>query len=275
VVCAAKKQDGNIINHCSGFARRVQSHIPQNTIILSILIGKQESSPEKFLDAYISAIAASDCDVFLQEDDCIFYSWEYAPQQYDNDAVNKLLSQAEEAIQLGEISQAQILIDKIRKICSVYKNVGCFMQAKRNIDGALRKYLGEDVPEGTGIKKAKQYFDGVSALISEFSHNADVSLKTREALKYLHKNLDCDISLEDIARVMQVSPVYAGQLFKKDMGVSFNKYLASARIEKSKVLLKSGKYKIYEISAMVGYSTVQYFSSIFKKATGVSPSDYC
>lgn len=58
------------------------------------------------------------------------------------------------------------------------------------------------------------------------------------------------------------------------MGVSFNSFYSAVKIEKAKSLLKTGNYKNYEISDMLGYSTVDYFSKIFKEMTGVTPTQF-
>lgn len=71
-----------------------------------------------------------------------------------------------------------------------------------------------------------------------------------------------------------MNAVYLGQLFKKEMLIPFKQYLTEIRIEKAKELLRSGEYKVYQVSGMVGYQTTQYFSTVFKKVTGVSPAEY-
>ena len=59
-----------------------------------------------------------------------------------------------------------------------------------------------------------------------------------------------------------------------DAGMSFTNYLIQKRIEKSKELIRTTDMKVYEISYKVGYDTAAYFSTAFRKITGISPSDY-
>ena len=68
--------------------------------------------------------------------------------------------------------------------------------------------------------------------------------------------------------------MYLSRLFKQETGTAFSAYVTQIRIEKAVELLKSGNYKIYEVSEMTGYQTVQYFSKAFKKVTGKNPKDY-
>jgi two-component system response regulator YesN len=100
------------------------------------------------------------------------------------------------------------------------------------------------------------------------------SKKIEGLLKFIHDNYQRDITLTEIADQLGVSLIYSSQLFKKEVGVSFIAYVTHYRIEKAKELIESGQYKIYEVSSMVGYQTVQYFSKIFKKITGKNPSDF-
>jgi AraC-like DNA-binding protein len=96
----------------------------------------------------------------------------------------------------------------------------------------------------------------------------------KEALVYLQKNFNRDISLEEIAREMGFSPNYFSGLFKKHTGVSLFEYLNKIRVEKAKQLLRNPRYRIKEISDLIGYNSPYYFSQIFKQFTRVSPEKY-
>ena len=93
--------------------------------------------------------------------------------------------------------------------------------------------------------------------------------------EHLH---DEDFSLGQMAEEMIfMNSVYLGRLFKKEMGISFSQYVVLARIESAKAMLENSKkrYKVYEISKAVGFGdNPQYFSQIFRRCTGQSPSAY-
>ena len=99
--------------------------------------------------------------------------------------------------------------------------------------------------------------------------------KVRYIRSYIQKNYAKDISLNQLAGELGMNPIYLSSLFKKEMGTTFSSYLTDVRMEKAMALLKSGDYKVYEISEMVGYQTVQYFNKVFKKRTGKNPTEYC
>lgn len=79
---------------------------------------------------------------------------------------------------------------------------------------------------------------------------------------------------DQVAGEMGISPNYFSALFKQSTGSSFINYLTNVRISHAKGLLKSGTSKTYEVAMRCGYENPTYFSTIFKRRAGVSPSEY-
>lgn len=96
----------------------------------------------------------------------------------------------------------------------------------------------------------------------------------QEMVRYVHQHYGSAINQFELSQRLGITPIYASQLFKKEVGVTFSDYLTQYRIKRAEELLRSGNYKIYEVSELVGYNTVQYFSKQFKKITHRNPSDY-
>ncbi|QTH43645.1 helix-turn-helix domain-containing protein [Cohnella sp. LGH] len=95
--------------------------------------------------------------------------------------------------------------------------------------------------------------------------------------KIAHRRPCTKWSLENWSRLsntFNVSTAYLGQLFKKTTGDMFSNYLNRIRIEKSKELLAQTTLKSNQISTMIGFTNVTYFSNIFKKFVGVYPIEY-
>ena len=67
---------------------------------------------------------------------------------------------------------------------------------------------------------------------------------------------------------------YFGKLFKQETGMSFNSFYNGLRIEYAKELLTSGSLRVCEISELLGFSSVDYFTSVFRRRTGCTPSRY-
>lgn len=93
-------------------------------------------------------------------------------------------------------------------------------------------------------------------------------------LDYLDKNYMTNISLDDISKNFYVSSVYISKIFKERMGESPINYLIHLRLSKSIDLLKNSTLSIKEIADSVGYKDAYYFSKLFKKYYGISPSKY-
>ncbi len=105
--------------------------------------------------------------------------------------------------------------------------------------------------------------------------NIDYSNHIVQATKeYLENHYADDISLEDIAEQVNISPQYFSKLIKKTTGFNFIDWLSMLRVKKAKELLTSTDLTVKEVCFMVGYKDPNYFSRIFKKRIGITPSEY-
>ncbi len=95
-----------------------------------------------------------------------------------------------------------------------------------------------------------------------------------KAKAYITESYNKDISLDDVSREVDISPYYFSKLFKEETGENFIEYLTGIRIEKAKQLLAGSGLSMKEICAEVGYSDPNYFSRIFKKNVGVTPTEF-
>ena len=94
------------------------------------------------------------------------------------------------------------------------------------------------------------------------------------ALEYINNNLNKDMSLEEVATHLGLTPGYFSRVFKKSVGLTFSAYLQNCRVERAAVLLRDTELKIYEISRQFGYNNVEYFNRVFLKLKGMSPKEY-
>lgn len=92
--------------------------------------------------------------------------------------------------------------------------------------------------------------------------------------KYIKENYKRDISAGDVAGILGYSDVYFSKIFKQLFDDTFINYLTNLRIEKAKVLLKDVSFNIREVGASVGYTDSNYFTKVFKRSVGMSPSEY-
>ena len=96
----------------------------------------------------------------------------------------------------------------------------------------------------------------------------------KQALEYIEKNVGKDISLNEISEQLNISSYYFSKLFKEETNEGFVEYLTKTRVEKAKDMLKDPSRSIKEVGSMCGYSDPNYFSRIFKKSTGMTPTEY-
>jgi AraC-like DNA-binding protein len=91
---------------------------------------------------------------------------------------------------------------------------------------------------------------------------------------YIEENYVVDLSLNDLASVVYVSPYHLAHLFKIEIGMSPIQYLIKCRIDKAKKLLAGTNLSVQEISMEVGYPNSNYFNLLFKKIVGESPGKF-
>ncbi len=100
------------------------------------------------------------------------------------------------------------------------------------------------------------------------------SSSVERAKAYIAEKFNKDISLDDVSKEVDISPYYFSKLFKEETGENFIEYLTAVRINKAKQLIAGSDMSMKEICTEVGYSDPNYFSRIFKKNVGVTPTEY-
>ena len=92
--------------------------------------------------------------------------------------------------------------------------------------------------------------------------------------KYINEHVREHLSLNEVAAVFGISPSYLSQLFSRYNETGFSEYINTCKINESKRLLIEENLKVYEVAEMLGYESAFYFSKVFKKVEGVSPTEY-
>lgn len=93
-------------------------------------------------------------------------------------------------------------------------------------------------------------------------------------LTYIDANYMKDISASDIAEFAKLNRSYLFKIFKQQTGLSVSKYLIKYRINKACEFFKEYGFTISQVAQMVGVDDIYYFSKLFKKVTGITPSEY-
>jgi len=139
---------------------------------------------------------------------------------------------------------------------------------------------------GTKVLSPKEH-EGIVRMLSVFSqHLAMVSnqLVVRQehpeppmvsrAKEFIEDHQAEDLSLTDVARAVNASTFYFCKVFKKSTGINFTDYVSRVRIEKAKSLALNPNLRISEIAFEIGFQSLTHFNRVFKRITGMSPTQY-
>lgn len=126
-------------------------------------------------------------------------------------------------------------------------------------------------------------------LIRLIRRDADVSVPARlsnsiaqrtkegafnKVVNYLEDNMANQFHLDDLCRATGYSRSYLYQIFRERTGRSVMEYYKRVKLEKAKQMIREGVYNFTQICDVLNFTSVQYFSKIFKRYTGMTPSEY-
>ncbi len=123
----------------------------------------------------------------------------------------------------------------------------------------------------------KWLLDACLQIYEQMSQERETSMQRiiQEAKRYIQENYsDPELSVEKLCRHLHMSPAYFSTMFKKETGQAYTAYLTEVRLNQAVELLRMTNDKTYVIAAKVGYQEQNYFSYVFKKRFGVSPTKY-
>jgi len=95
-----------------------------------------------------------------------------------------------------------------------------------------------------------------------------------QAKLYIRDNLSVPIHSKELANYLHISERHLSRLFARETGASLSDYVRKERVRKAETLLKTSILSIQEIAEETGFSSVHYFTRLFKQATGLSPGQY-
>lgn len=139
---------------------------------------------------------------------------------------------------------------------------------------------------GTTVLKEEQYQSMLRLLhifaghLSECANALSLEARAAEsapitkAKAIVQANLDDELSMGRVAKVVNVSAGYFSELFHKTTGLTFTEYVARVRVEKVKSLLANPRLQITTIAYDTGFKSLSQFNRVFKRVSGVSPREY-
>jgi len=97
--------------------------------------------------------------------------------------------------------------------------------------------------------------------------------RVKTTIRFITNNFSDAIGIADAAKNVHLTPNYLGILFKQEVGVTFRDYLNTVRLNQAEDMLRAGDGGITEVALKCGFKDVFYFSRLFKKYKGVTPTD--
>lgn len=212
------------------------------------------------------------------------------------------LQEATEILFVYESILSEILDGEgVRYICGIYHEKASFLidassqsQVERLVNQALLQY--QMVNTQTISAGISTYFEGVDEIhrvyeeaksvanngllkfinsVQRFNGESEIySPNVLRALNVIHQEYMNDINVSYVSEKLNVSDSYLMHMFKDQLGITFNKILIDTRIREAKMLLKTGEYRVKEVAYKVGFNDEKYFTMIFKKQTGLTPSEF-
>lgn len=167
-------------------------------------------------------------------------------------------------------------LDAVKDLCGFFASTLMHLTATQNSGWEARMEQVEhqlqscqDIGQLTGI--LDQVFAPFETGIPRPGSYSD---PIQEAVSYIKAHYAEKLTLSMVASHVSFNPEYFSRMFTKETGLNFVTYLNNLRMQRAVELLERTDHKIYEIAEQVGYSSVSYFSTAFKKTFGQKPNEY-
>lgn len=194
----------------------------------------------------------------------------------DTKGANKTVMSLLNEISLIESGNLSFIKIRVLGICAILSRI------TSKYDSSFQ--ISSQEIENMDILNKVESFKELCLLTSKIvnSLTANISLKrysgsssiVKQATQFINENYMNKISLKTVAVVLHSNQSYLSTLFKREMGTSFTEYLIDIRIKKSQDLLSSTNLSLVDIALCAGFEGQSYFTKIFKKKNGITPSQY-
>ena len=124
------------------------------------------------------------------------------------------------------------------------------------------------------LREASKIFQETTMQEDPIIAQKDIAPLIRQTIFNIQQRYQKDISLDTLAKLVFIHPIYLSDLFKKETGMNISHYITLYRIQKAKELLRDLQNKVYDIAYQTGFNDARYFSQVFKKETGLTPTQY-
>jgi AraC family transcriptional regulator len=179
----------------------------------------------------------------------------------------ELLEQATEA---SEIDRERLeLVNCFNKRDLQLHHIAMLLVAELQTDSIMGQLYIESLTQALAIHLLRYYSTFTQPIT--VGNKCLTHTRLQQAIEYIHAHLDRDLSLEQVAGAINISPTYFASLFKRATGISPHQYVIQQRVERAKSLLTKTNLAIADIALQVGFSSQSHLTQHFKRFTGVTP----
>ena len=161
------------------------------------------------------------------------------------------------------------LANHFRKQDLQLQHIAMLFLAELQSGGIMGQLYVESLTQALVIHLLRHYSE-VAQIVTPQNTSLTHS-QLQQAIDYIHTNLDRDLSLSQIAKIINITPTYFASLFKRATGTSPHQYVIQQRVERAKLLLSKTDSTIADIALQVGFSSQSHLTQQFKRLTGVTP----
>lgn len=220
-----------------------------------------------------------------EKEDLLPVIWEFRKDRFHNAleeldlnelklSIREMYSKAFYGLEEDTLLYYKLYICLIKEIWKHFYNIGICSDKEEDF---LQRYLEYYLVACEHGEYIKIIFDAVNKIVEE-NQLSDKSNQVTPAIRivkrYIAEHYQEEISLTSAAQRVHISPVYLSRLFKKEEGINFLDYLNQYRIDIAKGLLCDVRFNVIEVAEQSGFKNTRYFSKIFKKLVGITPSEY-
>lgn len=172
--------------------------------------------------------------------------------------------------QVSEINTARVnLVNHFGQQDLNLQHIAMLLLAEVKSGGMMGRLYVESLSQALIIHLLRHYSEDAPIIAPE--NRSLTHIQLQQAIDYIHTHLDQDLSLVELANVVNISPTYFASLFKQAMKISPHQYVIQQRVEQAKLMLSKTDLAIADIALQVGFSSQSHLTQQFKRLTGMTP----
>ncbi|AGY59661.1 AraC family transcriptional regulator [Gloeobacter kilaueensis] len=180
----------------------------------------------------------------------------------------ELIGQAAETLELDNSDQIS-LVHCFSKRDLRLQQIAMLLLDELQSGGVMGRLYVESLSQVLIVHLLRHYSNLTQTITDK--HRSLTPTQLQQVIDYIHAHLNQDLSLPELARIINISPTYFASLFKGAMGTSPHQYVIQQRVEQAKWMLTKTDLAIPDVALQVGFSSQSHMTQQFKRLTGMTP----